>query len=394
MNANIKYYEENIKNEIRNKVYSESEDYILNVNEDEYKDYLVNEHIIEKFQIKKDEIYADNCTIQILGSEHPRSSHVKPNQMYDRLAIKYFIPYEGETKLLNLDSYIFSIEDNCIIFTKVVFDKNTEQINQEVSDLINSLSQEIDLLNSEIDEFNESLEKYIKGLIINKKQAIKKTYDFVSKLNVPIRKKPNTPRTFSIPKPKFRKKIKINKPEVIKRDELIEPTLNPETYNEILSFINDVGKQLERMPSIYKDKGEETLRDFFLLFLEPNFEGSATGETFNKKGKTDILLRHESTNVFVAECKYWKGSKKFLNSITQLFDRYLTWRDSKVAIIIFVKNKDFSSVLNNVKEKVTTHPYYLEFVNEGDETWLNYNFHLSGDKSREIKTAIMLFHVP
>jgi len=47
MNANIKYYEENIKNEIRNKVYSESEDYTLNVNEDEYKDYLVNEHIIE-----------------------------------------------------------------------------------------------------------------------------------------------------------------------------------------------------------------------------------------------------------------------------------------------------------------------------------------------------------
>lgn len=65
--------------------------------------------------------------------------------------------------------------------------------------------------------------------------------------------------------------------------------------------------------------------------------GSATGETFNKKGKTDILLRHAGNNAFVGECKFWKGEKSFLSTIDQLLG-YLTWRDSKTAVIMFVKN--------------------------------------------------------
>jgi hypothetical protein len=82
---------------------------------------------------------------------------------------------------------------------------------------------------------------------------------------------------------------------------------------------------------------EEHLRDHILMVLDPNFEyGSATGETFNKKGKTDILLRHDSSVAFVAECKFWGGEKVFHKTIDQLLN-YLTWRDSKTAVIIFVQ---------------------------------------------------------
>lgn len=81
-----------------------------------------------------------------------------------------------------------------------------------------------------------------------------------------------------------------------------------------------------------------------LLILEPNFEGSATGETFNKTGKTDILLRHEGNQCVIAELKFWHGQKGFLDTITQLLG-YLTRRDSKAAVAMFVKNKNFSSVL-------------------------------------------------
>jgi len=92
------------------------------------------------------------------------------------------------------------------------------------------------------------------------------------------------------------------------------------------------------MPSTYSNKGEEDLRDHILLVLEPRFQGSATGETFNKTGKTDILLRFEGKNVFIAECKFWNGIKLFFETISQLL-AYLTWRDSKAAVIIFVKTK-------------------------------------------------------
>jgi hypothetical protein len=118
---------------------------------------------------------------------------------------------------------------------------------------------------------------------------------------------------------------------------------------------------MEKKPALYKDKDEEGLRDQFLFILETRYEGiSATGETFNKKGKTDIILKYtaDNTNLFVAECKFWKGASEFHQAIYQLFDRYLTWRDSKVALILFVQNRDFTKVLEIVNAESEKHEYF------------------------------------
>ena len=129
------------------------------------------------------------------------------------------------------------------------------------------------------------------------------------------------------------------------------------------------------------------------MMLEPNFEGAATGETFNKTGKTDILLRYEGKNVFIAECKFWRGQKNFLDTITQLLG-YLTWRDSKAAVIMFVPNKDFTSTLETAKHVISEHQNYIEYKDQIDETWLNYSFHLNGDRNRAVSIAVMLYHMP
>lgn len=41
-------------------------------------------------------------------------------------------------------------------------------------------------------------------------------------------------------------------------------------------------------------------------------------ETFNSSGKTDILIRVENRNIFIAECKFWRGPKSFGEAIEQL----------------------------------------------------------------------------
>lgn len=106
-------------------------------------------------------------------------------------------------------------------------------------------------------------------------------------------------------------------------------------YDDVLTIIYQVGKSWEKKPSVYQGKDEESLRDLLLTFLETRYEGTtATGETFNKNGKTDILLKYvDGTNLFIGECKFWHGASEFSKAINQLFDRYLTWRDSKVALI-------------------------------------------------------------
>jgi hypothetical protein len=63
-----------------------------------------------------------------------------------------------------------------------------------------------------------------------------------------------------------------------------------------------------------------------------------SSETFNAAGKTDILIRVEDRNIFVAECKFWKGEKHFIPTIDQLLS-YTSWRDTKTAIILFNRQK-------------------------------------------------------
>lgn len=208
-----------------------------------------------------------------------------------------------------------------------------------------------------------------------------------------MKKKEGVAETFSVPNPKLKDKI-IVKPIVYEKDFKPEPALDDNNYKKILKIINDVGKNFERLPSTYKGKGEEDIRDHILLILDPNFElGSAGGETFNKIGKTDISLRYDSSVVFVAECKYWKGEKTYLKTIDQLLG-YLTWRNSKVAVINFVQNNEFSDVLEKVKISTKTHPNYLKELNSNDETWFNYKFHLNGDRNRELDLAVISFHLP
>jgi len=82
-----------------------------------------------------------------------------------------------------------------------------------------------------------------------------------------------------------------------------------------------------------------------------------TGETFNGEGKSDIIIRQGGANVFIAECKIWEGVTAFTAAIDQL-QRYVTWRDTKTALIIFNRNKGFSDVIQKAQEAVRAHPQY------------------------------------
>jgi hypothetical protein len=166
-------------------------------------------------------------------------------------------------------------------------------------------------------------------------------------------------------------------------------------YKDILKVVYDAGKSMEKKPALYIDKDEEGLRDQFLFILETRYEGiTATGETFNKNGKTDIILKYsaDNTNLFVGECKFWKGSSEFHQAINQLFDRYLTWRDSKVALMFFVQNKDFTKVLETVKEEAKKHSYFKQVLNFNGESTFSYVYRLPNDEDKDVFLEIILFH--
>jgi hypothetical protein len=208
---------------------------------------------------------------------------------------------------------------------------------------------------------------------------------------VPIRRATSVPATFAIPAV-VRKKI-IPKPQASAGIFQPEPAIDETVYEEILQIIQDTGRVFERLPSTYADKDEESLRDHLILQLEPRFEGSTTGETFNKSGKTDILMRYQNRNVFVAECKFWRGEKAHFEALDQILS-YLTWRDSKTALVYFVDAKEMSLPLKALAEGTPKHPCFVAEGEKKEESWLNFEFHLPGDKGRSVRLAILSFHLP
>lgn len=97
-----------------------------------------------------------------------------------------------------------------------------------------------------------------------------------------------------------------------------EPALLEAEYQHILKVITDMTLVMERSRKTFAKLDEEELRDFYLVALNGHYEGTATGETFNAEGKTDILIRHDNRNVFIAECKFWSGSKGCHEALDQL----------------------------------------------------------------------------
>lgn len=387
---------------IQSTIENETENYILNANETEYSEHLESKHKLDVPELHFDLVNADSYEADIPAEYFPRTFHVYEGKKYKKEIIQFFIPCSGNINLLAYSPAKtfsigggghFEIKGDSIVAEFINFSNNAEEINRSYQSELNGVHSNYNYLRNEIMAFNNSLKGHIQSVFSQRKAKLLSKNNLLSSLGVPLRKKENVPTTFSIPKPQLREKIVV-KPVVHEKGFKPEPTLDNENYKRILKIINDIGKNFERMPSVYKDKGEEDLRDHILMTLDPNFEfGSASGETFNKTGKTDIQLRYDSSVVFIAECKFWSGPKNYLSTIDQLLG-YLTWRDNKASVIIFVKQKDFTSILSKVEVETVKHSNYLSTVNKTDENWFNYRFHINGDRNREVQLAVQVYNIP
>ncbi len=403
--GSIREYFSPIIRGVDSEIESTSENYILTVSEEQYSEYLINKYSVELPEIHFSEVYADSYEKEISSEDYPSRFDVYRGEKYKRPVIQFFVPVSGNSEVLKYFPGLntitmgggitnFEVENSNLKLEVVDFNNDPNKVKQEYDENVNNSHRKYNEILSDIRQFNKELSSHISGKIAARKSKFLHKNEFMSSLGVPLKKKTEASQTFSVPKPNLRTKISIIKPSISNEVFKPEPTLNNEIYNQILKLINDVGKNFERLPSIYKDKGEEDLRDHIIMTLDPNFEyGSVTGETFNKTGKRDIQLRYDSSVIFIAECKFWTGEKGYLKTISQLLN-YLTWRDTKASVIIFVKQKEFSSILTKVKDVTSSHENYLGFVLKSDENWFNYRFHLNGDKNREVKIAIQLFHLP
>lgn len=313
------------------------------------------------------------------------------------LKITYCIPFTGDSTLFHSKPSTFDfnpprgiVTDNEVLLIYQGADLNKETLKTEFSRKLADLKKYVSWINHDLDEYNRPLESNILNMLEERKRIVQKNQSLVSDLEFPLRQSVAQEKSYTVPVSK--KKI-ISRMVSDKSSLPPEPVLDQQIYEDILDVITSMAFVMERNPQSFATLDEEAIRDHFLVPLNAQFSGEATGETFNHQGKTDILIRHKDNNIFIAECKFWGGEQLLLETIDQLL-RYTQWRDTKTAILVFSRNTNFSKVVSEIPEIVLKHPNFVSTDKVKGETNSRFILHNNNDTERKIVLSILPFNIP
>lgn len=372
--------------------------YLMKVSEQDLVDSLTAKYQVEPIELIREQIVADGPREVDLTLRGEAAFLYGRDEVTVRgTGLTIVVPFKGDPMLFRRKPSTFNfnpprgrIVDHELHLDFRGRDMDGEQLKREYERVLADVKQYISWQRGMIDAHNQTIRTTIAQAVGQRKAKLKKDVDLVAGLGIPVRRR-DVPDTFVVPQ--VRRKPKIELPKVPAGPYRPEPVLADEHYEFILKIVQDMALVMERSPSAFVKMEEEHLRDHFLVQLNGHFEGGATGETFNYRGKTDILIRHEGRNVFMAECKFWRGDRAFTETIDQLLG-YTSWRDTKTAIILFNRNRKFSGVLTKIPQLVKTHPNHKREVPIDGESRFRHVLHHPDDTNRELILTVLAFDVP
>ncbi|MDR3792352.1 MAG: hypothetical protein P4L03_03130 [Terracidiphilus sp.] len=391
---------QNQQQAVKNKIQAIPAATLLNASEHDLVEALIEEFRLNVPVIDDDGIYiAESGETQVDVSGDPMRG------IYDRSRAFYVpgnrtviaVPFKGDAGFFNVQPSSYSLSppramigNGELLLTYVRTDQNAEAIKRDYQGTVNSIKQYLRALSESAAQFNSQLENLVTSQIKTRKDRLLADAGMTAAIGLPMKRRADAPTTYAVPVSR-----RVPKVEQIRTRGSFkpEPALSDEDYQEILRIMKNMVEVMELSPHAFSDMGEEDLRFHFLVQLNGAFHGQATGETFNFQGKTDILIRVDGKSVFIGECKFWKGEKAFLATIDQLLS-YLSWRDTKTAVIIFNRNADFTAVLSKIAEAVPTHTNFKRNLGKSDESTFRYVFAQPNDANREIILTVMAFDIP
>jgi len=311
-------------------------------------------------------------------------------------AFEFEIPFSGNEAIFRMrpNNYDYAppfaeIRGQSVCFSIVDRELTEDRIRREFENIRDSIQKYLGWHRELWRTFDEQIATAVRTRIEQRRarlQAHNNLAAGLANLGIKLKEKPGDPKTYVAPA--IKERITPRLPPM-KAAVAPDPTLDQAQYESILALLRGAGRSIEQSSSRTRALDEEALRDMLLVPLNAHF-GQATGETFNFTGKTDILVRHDGGNIFVAECKIWSGDKHFLASIEQLLG-YLTWRDTKSALIIFNRNRGFSRVVEKLKVLPTQHASFVAGPVRLDDTSFGFTLKLPRDPNRHITVSILGF---
>ena len=376
------------------------EERVLNTSPEDLCNYFVKKYRIVPLAIDESAITVDYGDAQI------DVSHRIEYAVFDRsrpayvtgTRITFFVPFAGDPELFKCRPSTFSlspprgvVRNKELVF---VYDRTIQDvpnIRTEFEREYQSVKQYLSQITDQVEAFNSTIRPKVSQQIGRRREKLLQDRGIVEGLGFPLKRRSGVPATYT--SPEVKRRILPQFPPLSMKPYRPEPTLDLNEYEHILSVISNMVMVMERSPSAFKTMGEEDLRQHFLVQLNGHYEGQATGETFNYEGKTDILIRAEGKNIFIAECKLWTGPSGISDALDQLLG-YASWRDTKTALLVFNRKVAMSTVLEGLQQAVRQHPNYKADLDYDSETGFRYVFSHRDDPDRELTLTALAFDVP
>ena len=392
------------REKMRQEVDAASEDYLLNTDIDEWVDYLVSEYSIEVPVLDRDgmEVEDQGETNVDVSHQYMQRAIADPSQpaYVKGRALLLRIPFSGEKAIFQLRASQYSLnppramigEHELMLSIEYPTDTDRPDIKGIAEDLLQKVEQGIEWARRDCETHNRTLAEEARRAIEQRRSRVLADHAHLDDLGIPVRKRTDAPRTYQAPGIKRKRSPSKPRPRA-GQPAPAEPTMVAELYEHTLQVIRSWIHAMERTPADYAGAGEEKLRDALLIMLNTHYEGQGQAEAFNKSGKTDILIRVDDRNIFIAECKVWKGPRSLADALEQLLG-YATWRDTKLALIFFVRQADIRSVVAKGRVALEAHDAFKGWRETSEEGEFRAEIVWPDDPARRADLAMYFVHLP
>ena len=363
----------------------------------------VTESIVERYTLEPvaydwDNWSADAPIEAIIGGQQFGSPVRHAGQ-----SVTIHVPVSGDTEILNMQAsrnrldggFQGSLDTHAgeVTFTITDTSMTSEVINQRAEAMCADLEERTGWTNHDVAQWIPGLREAVLNAAKRRKQQLDAMAETSAGLSIPLRSAPGAQQ---VQIPVARKTVRVAK-RAPAGGGAAEPALSDAIYEDVIRTVRALANSLERLPRTARrfkeeeeeEEEEEEFRDLILFVLNSNYEGLARGEVFNGAGRTDILLPYQDVNAFVGECKFWKGPKQFNEAINQLLG-YTVWRDTKAALLLFIKTGDATSILARADAALRDHGCFVSARPAADSSdRADFLMHAVDDSSRHIKVALL-----
>jgi hypothetical protein len=398
--ADLRSYLEGRRRELAGEIGGYEANKLLNTSPEDLATYFFDRFQVRPIELRGDQTAIDHAESRV-DVKHDRDRFFRiPGPHYvPSTRVTFRVPFEGDGRLFGMQASTRDanppgasiVGSEVHVVYEATEGAGAESIKATFERELRRIEQYLRWIAEDLGGFNQTLRQHALNTINERRKRILDSRSLIANLGFPLVERANAPRTYAVPE--IRRKVVPIPPPATSAPFVPEPALEMAQYTHILSVLENMVSVIERSPSEFSTISEEGLRQHFLVQLNGQYDGAGSGETFNYEGKTDILLRVGGKNIFIAECKFWDGPASLTKALDQILS-YASWRDTKVAVLVFNRGGNFSEVVAKIPGTMTAHPNYKRDLTPTGETRFKAIFRHRDDANRELTLTVAAFEVP